>query len=1213
MDFMENMFENDQTKDDILELVDEISNYDIFDFLAKISGLNLLPQNQNKSVLLDTLIQCVLTKEEINYTSTNKMSAGKFKSIINELNSTNLSLSIDPCENVFFQNVMMDKNYRVFNGIDSTPAYNLQALIKILFQYQNNFDEKYLKKVYRLFSLILGISEEIVKSLDFRLEDIKYDEQQKVILPSSDIVSKYAEKIVYPLDKVKGYIEKYIDIENIAIEFGKEEIGDIDNRPFYKKPFLVNTRNNTIIILNIALLPSFAFYKAIEWADEYNLKKAILNRYNEYLWLKSIKILDKLGHKKIDNRALGLECISLDYYKEIIATVYNNQLMIVFLMCDDGEQYPENGLHTQYPDERHNDIYHERIKYFDEKIKQLDIPKEEWCVLIIMNGFGRSFGVDGNLMSFMFRPIRLNTFELHCISIKERNTTNFLPRYIRAKNQLNTMMSDVFSELNSVCIYTSNNYTFYMSDDVSMDEVNLYIAPGDSIEYITEALEDENRTLIDSYIDGEKTEVVYTDKLRNIYVEDDLFPRKQFAYCVFFDNVKVWITTAEIQNFEAINIYFSLIDSISYWIAECKQIIKQFNLPYYVYVFNISLSGIPKEYYYERTTVVPYSECVGVNISNNHIFLEWSPQAFSNLNQTTNIQEKELCRFLFDLLNELSYESYNYELVLDMIFSNPLKKKFYSHEYESKPYLKPIKMGNKRKVHEEDEDFLAGMVGRELLQSGDWSIGIVPEEKRNEVSHAIVDWLYKRLQIKIAELSADNMIEIIYFDLEETLYNLILFERTYYSDIACYPEKENLYMEEYNSLNRTSLALKFLAEYVTAQPPTGKKKLGVGQYEELIAICSMIIDWAYKGDLLNYDIISTPVEFLNSKRIGLKKDEFIDMYQYSDNFRRGQLKFNSSYVTRKHYNVNTKDYADELEIAYFHEFGYNYSDFVKVIATMVELNKEEIICVEESCIASKLIELNDTLCEDVIKRVLNDITYRPRTDYLKLPSKYNAWEAYPWRFNRRYSFNRRPVLQRDNSLIWGNRQLYHMLEYVTDLIYSGKFTAESREMKELIGKISKNRGAAFNELIFAIIQDMKEFMIVPNVKEINGQKIVNLQGNTLGDIDLLIIDKATNKIIAAEVKDFHFSRNPYEIQQEYLKMFVDKDKTKSFATKHKLRVEWLKKHIQDVRIQYNLDDREWNVKGVFIVSKPLISNDIYKQNIKCISRAELCIEIIRNI
>lgn len=126
------------------------------------------------------------------------------------------------------------------------------------------------------------------------------------------------------------------------------------------------------------------------------------------------------------------------------------------------------------------------------------------------------------------------------------------------------MMSDVFSELNSVCIYTSNNYTFYMSDDISMDEI---------------------------------------------------------------------------QSFEEITIYFSLVDAISYWLAECKQIIELFDLFYYAYVFNISLTGKPKEYYYERNMVVLYSECIGTEINKNHIFLKWTPEAFGNLNQTTNIMK----------------------------------------------------------------------------------------------------------------------------------------------------------------------------------------------------------------------------------------------------------------------------------------------------------------------------------------------------------------------------------------------------------------------------------------------------------------------------------------------------------------------------------------------------------------------------------------------
>lgn len=134
-DLMDINYENDLTKDTISKLVDIVSNYDVYDFISRVAGLNLIPENQNKSVLLDALQQYIIEREKIIYTSTAKMSSGKFRNIINELNDTFLSASIDPCENTFIQNIMFGgNNYRVFNGIDNTPAYNLQVLIRILFQ-----------------------------------------------------------------------------------------------------------------------------------------------------------------------------------------------------------------------------------------------------------------------------------------------------------------------------------------------------------------------------------------------------------------------------------------------------------------------------------------------------------------------------------------------------------------------------------------------------------------------------------------------------------------------------------------------------------------------------------------------------------------------------------------------------------------------------------------------------------------------------------------------------------------------------------------------------------------------------------------------------------------------------------------------------------------------------------------------------------------------
>ena len=1206
-------FENEESRDVIGLIVDKATNYDIYDFISRLAGLNLLSENQNKAVLTDTLIQYILGRSKEIYKSTIKMSDKRFKSLVEDLNSTFLAASVDPCENTFVQNVMLNGgNHRVFNGIDITPAYNMQSIIRVLFGYQNDYNPEYLEKINRLFTLILGLSEETARNIGAGLDNAKYSEEHGIVVPSSEIVKRNANCIRIPLSRIEGFIAGCFELDELCSSFGEKDKGKIDDRPFYTKPFIVDEKNNVLIILNISLLPTFALYKAFEWASHYGIKEKVINRYNEYVWLESKKTLEKMGHKKIQEKAYGMECVSKDFFREAVLTVYNNQLMIVFYICDDGYKYSNKTIHDFYPDNRHYVILQERLNYYKRNLGKLEVHDEDVFVIVILNSIGRALKVAIKEYPFFFKPIIFNPFELHCLGIHEHENLPFLPRYIRAKSQLRTMGLNLFSELNDICIYASNNNSFYINDEIDTDEIEMFIAPGDSIEYITEALSKENRILIDSYNDGNMMEVILADKSRNIYVEDQLFPEMHIAFCIVYKNIKIWIVTEIIKEVEQVNIYYSFVDAITYWLAECKCIIELYNFPFDVYTIHISLTGESDEFYYERLSCVAFEECIDQVVEKNHIYLKLSPESYSNLNQTNNLQEKELVRYILDAFDNISFEKKDVSSVLDYIFRNPLKKKFFSANYLKQPYLKPVRVENHRSIHDEDEDYLCSIIGKELLKTGKWQIGVVDDKQRDDIAKEVVGWLYNRLKSKVNVFKPAHMLEIIYHDLEETLYRLMLAERRYYSDIACYPENEDKYIREYNNLNKTSMSLKFLIEYVTACPPSGTEHFGIGQYEEILAICSMIIDWAYKGDLFYYNIVNTPVEFLKSKRIGMRQDEFTDMHQYNERYRRRQLKYDSSYALRKEYKVKSEDFGDELETAFFAEFGYTYSDFIQVLTALASVSESDVICVLETDLTSKLLKINDSLSEELINKVLKDITYCPRKDYLKVPTGFEKTDAYPWRFNRKYSFNRRPVLIRGKELIWGNRQVYHMAEYLTDLIYSGKFKANSEAMKTLCGEIAKARGATFNDLIVQMIKDMDTFKIDANVKKVNGIKISGGEGD-LGDIDILIIDEEKGKIIVTEVKNLRFSRNPYEIQQEFEKMFLDKEGKPCFATKHNRRMKWVEDHIDDVKVQYGLDDRTWIVTSLFIVNQSLISQHIYKQNIKCISKAELSVKAIREV
>ncbi len=116
--------ENEKPTKKFDNIVKEMKKYDLYDIIARIAGLNLLPVNQNKSILLDAVIAellCVNLDNE-GIINDNIMSAGKFRKLISQVNDSDICMMIDPNENLYVQNVIFHKNHLVFNGIDQTPA-----------------------------------------------------------------------------------------------------------------------------------------------------------------------------------------------------------------------------------------------------------------------------------------------------------------------------------------------------------------------------------------------------------------------------------------------------------------------------------------------------------------------------------------------------------------------------------------------------------------------------------------------------------------------------------------------------------------------------------------------------------------------------------------------------------------------------------------------------------------------------------------------------------------------------------------------------------------------------------------------------------------------------------------------------------------------------------------------------------------------------------
>lgn len=1201
-------------KDIVENILKEIKKYDVYDIIAKLSALNLVPENQNKATIIEPIIASILTLSRDELTSKYKISIGKFKKLIQSIESMSLTSAIDPPENSFIDRVMFYKNYNIFTGINYIPGYILQAIINTIYTSGNEFNIEFAKRMSVLINFILEISDYASKKIDISITNIKkYDEISNIVVPSEYRLEKLKECLIIKEDIVNRMLNDnelinllYSDFENENIE----NILNLDNQKFFKKPFLKDDKGN-VIILSPSILVPFLIHTIVSFADQYGEKEKFIKLYNNKVWKQCIKYFDKLGNKKINENSLNIELKKDDTsYEEALLTGDNKQVIVAIGIFDDGRNFDKEKVFDKYNNDKIGKWLNKRISYIIKKLKN-KIQDKDIFVCLVYNSFGRSMLIGFNRRTFN-TPICLNPFELKCISINEREQKFFLTRYMNAKNKL-IKMPQAFGELPYIDIYTNCDYSFYINDEFNPKNTMLYLSAGDDIEYIVKALKKEDRHLVESYNSEYMEEVILQDGKRKIYLNDNLDRNNiVISLLVEMKNIEIWIYSEKVKDSEELNVYHSIIDAISYWIGECEKIIEDKAIAEKYISIKINMIGNSMEYFYDQEYKGLFEDTITIKKELNKISLDITPDTYHCFNRNGNQEEKNLLLIILNEILDLTDKDYE---KIDKIFYPDKKQKFFTLDYEIYPYLKPIDYPQNRRVNENDINELLDNVGKHIISLKKWDYGIVKEEDKNEITLLVVDHLYKLLQNKVKKLDPYNLIEAIYHDLEEQIYYMMMFQRRHYNDILCYPEKKDKIWKDFNENQRITKALKFLIEYVSAQPPLGKELLGEYEYEEILAICSLIIEWAYNNDLFRYKIFNTPIEILKSDRIGIKKDEYNTMGSSMLNARIREFEYNSIGKWNEII-VKSQFESNELDKAFYFENGFTFSEFLKVCYNLIligEEQKDEIKKFECDKLAVKIREQLKEIEEIKIQKILDYICLDKRDDFLIPPEGFRKEDTYPWRFNRELSFTRRPLIKRDNEYIWGNRNIFHMTMFTMDLISDGKFKARSKEMNKYIGKVSKDRGQAFNDSVFNILNTFPELIVDKNLKKINKKRIVDEENKDLGDIDILYIYDKEKKIVVGEVKDFKLSKNPYEIYCEYREMFEDSENKKSYSTKLRRRSEWVKKHIEDVKQQYNLKGEGWRVYNVFIVNEHLVSKNVYGKDENIIAVSDISLKKLTNL
>lgn len=250
--------------------------------------------------------------------------------------------------------------------------------------------------------------------------------------------------------------------------------------------------------------------------------------------------------------------------------------------------------------------------------------------------------------------------------------------------------------------------------------------------------------------------------------------------------------------------------------------------------------------------------------------------------------------------------------------------------------------------------------------------------------------------------------------------------------------------------------------------------------------------------------------------------------------------------------------------AWANEFGAEFHAFRRFIDEVEDLGIRQempVLCVLRSHLMGLIADT------DTAEAVVRTLTLEPRSSWRTLPEGYLEKDRQPWRFRRRLSVVRRPLMQinlePDPLVLVAPGMLRESFGYMVDNYRQGNFPDEQLgpAMRGFVGHARLKRGTEF------------EISVVDRLKRLGWQveheiKLTKLlrknMGQDWGGIDVLAWNLISRRVLIIECKDVHFRKTYGEIAEQ-LSDFRGEIKSNG-------KSDMLKKHLDRVaRVREEMD------------------------------------------
>ena len=1235
----------------LIKLSEELSHYETRDLAASVAALQLVPQNADCLIRLAVLAHVVASMKPAQ--SSVYISPHRLKRICNTVGvgDPRVASQDDPANELLTEAVpFFGREYIVFPGTTEYSASTLQALIYTIFRPGSPFaGTSFSQEAYRLVKAALLLSDAVAlkAGLARGVEPVP-NTPREVRMPSAADFNtlKQAARFARPdleelLEDGGVSVEDLVKLVCSPSSFSVEEC-EPGEGPLNITP-LVDLGSDMVLAIP-GMLPSALGHALILLALEHELGGELARQLNAYSWNSVLRSLDFLNIEP--SVALSRKASPRVNVRDGFFKLDADKCLYTVLITEDWLDYTPDSCFGRWPPGDLQGVLRERIRDAVDYHGQAFPWSKRLFILLLVQTTGRSVslpiedilpqGEKGYDFLFLTVP------DMDVLSVIEQGNGLALWKFARAWERLQQRAAVLsWSQLDAYYFYREHKHSFYFNDDRRPDMINLDSGFSGILRREAHRRRDPHFALSPDRRSVFEVICYRGDRRLPLYAPPRLV-NNQLMVLVEGDVIPIWVTSGSSvprENPQLRQACFMLIDTAAYWLwrfaPDLSPILRVLGDRFPNLSIELLLppgedwessafqlgdgEGEPLEYRSSpglgAVTIVAHRAlldlCATPDNQGERQLMACTLRALSHLLPVPETLSEDVIARIIDRRAPVGAQK---------MAILPKSRSLF--------LLDDLGLPAFRKVQEADVEELLDELGSYLTDTVNLKPKVIPESDCVAlINMKVVPFFYQEFCRIMAQLSPEGLLESLVKRHEATLREQRFLTLTAPTRLRCFDFdlglEERIHQEQYDT-DTAALMNRFLIEYVAAQPPSGKEPLSVASYDRLLALARQIINYGFSSDLLHYKLGHLRFAMLESGRLGEDRDQFEAARRtYGKLFSSGRIlnakqtfhRFWEGEGSRKEQPavMHAEDNAMRAE------FGYSLTEMAELLFWMTDQGIRRVEPVVSMPVEEMANAFAATLSWDKEKAALliSLFSLRPRSDYLKPPEGFEGYDVWPWRFNRRLSYLRRPILIRRghgvDEAVWGPKHTYQAGAYLTDLLLSGRIAAatgkeHSQVMRRYQSRSNNLRGREFEMSVITALREVPFLRVLNHVTRVGQQHV----GGD-GEIDAIVANTKKKIVFVLECKDLSLARTPYEMGQQITQLYNDDADRKSATSQVLTKAAWVSSRLRDVLNELGVAGpaKQWKIKPLIVTDERLFTSYFISPKVPIVPFEEIVSAICR--